>query len=579
MAVRAARKVQWQPSFDDCGTPLVDVVFCVLDLETTGATPVSCEITEIGAAKYRGGECLGTFQTLVNPGVPIPPMITMLTGITEAMVLPAPTIDDVLPTFLEFIGNAVIVGHNVRFDISFLDAALARQGRPRLGNVRVDTVALARRLVRDEVPNLRLSTLARAFRTSVQPTHRALDDTLATAEVLHVMIERAAAYGVLALDDLLAVPSMQAHPSAAKLKLTTQLPRAPGVYLFRDRGGRVLYVGKATNLRARVRSYFSSDDRRKIPQLLRETVAIDHFVCRGPLEAAVAELRLIQQYEPRFNRQAKSWRAYAYVKLTLGERFPRLSVVREPRRDGAVYLGPLRSAAVAHVVREAIETALPLRRCTKRIGQSAPLPCGAAPCVPAQLGVASCPCTGHTDAASYAAVVEQARQALCGQPDLVLDELARRMRALAAAERYEEAGDMRHRLSTLARALRRQRVLAATRAVARVVVECRDGLVELRHGVLERVRGLPDARADGVRATLPPRLALLPVVDVDGDVVGRSEVDELLTVASFLDQAAARGDVRLHAVEGTLALPLPRIPSYEPVEPAATRRPRSREPA
>ena len=112
-----------QQSFDALGTPLAEVTFVVLDLETTGTSPSECAITEVGAVRYRGGERVGVFQTLVNPGVPIPPTITVITGITEAMVLPAPPIDEVLPALLEFIGGAVIVGHNVRFDISFLDAA------------------------------------------------------------------------------------------------------------------------------------------------------------------------------------------------------------------------------------------------------------------------------------------------------------------------------------------------------------------------------------------------------------------------------------------------------------------------
>src|SRR5215510_4572088 len=114
-----------QQSLDDLGTPLSQVTFVVVDLETTGGSPYSDAITEIGALKLCGGELLGRFETLVNPGVPIPPMITYLTGITEAMVLPAPRIDEVLPAWLEFARDAVIVGHNIRFDISFLDAALA----------------------------------------------------------------------------------------------------------------------------------------------------------------------------------------------------------------------------------------------------------------------------------------------------------------------------------------------------------------------------------------------------------------------------------------------------------------------
>src|SRR4051794_24998738 len=153
-----------QRSFEDLGTPLRHVTFCVIDLETTGGAPADCGITEVGAVKVRGGECLGTFQTLVNPGAAIPPEITYLTGITQAMVGPAPRVNEVLPSLLEFIGDAVIVGHNVRYDLGFLRASLARYGYPRPGNRWVDTCALARRLVRDEVPNCRLGTLAERLR-------------------------------------------------------------------------------------------------------------------------------------------------------------------------------------------------------------------------------------------------------------------------------------------------------------------------------------------------------------------------------------------------------------------------------
>ena len=112
-----------QTSFEDMGLPLSEVTFCVLDLETTGGSAAQCEITEIGGARYRLGEELGSFQTLVNPGSPIPPFITVLTGITQAMVVEAPPVETALPAFLEFIGDAVIVGHNIRFDMSFLSAA------------------------------------------------------------------------------------------------------------------------------------------------------------------------------------------------------------------------------------------------------------------------------------------------------------------------------------------------------------------------------------------------------------------------------------------------------------------------
>ena len=538
--------MQVQGSFDDLGIPLAEVTFVVIDLETTGGSPASCAITEVGAVKFRGGTLLGTLQTLVNPGLPIPPEITYLTGITEAMVLPAPRIEQVLAALVSFVGDSVIVGHNVRFDLGFLAAAMDRLGWPRFANVVVDTYALARRLVRDEVVNCKLGTLADHLRATHRPTHRALDDAWATAEVLHALLERAGSMGVLGLDDLVALPKIGRHPQVAKLKLTARLPRAPGVYLFRDVAGRVLYVGKATDLRRRVRSYFSSDDRRKVGPLLREAARIDHVVCAGDLEASVLEVRLIHQFEPRYNRRTKHWRRYAYLKLTLDERFPRLSVVKAPRSgDGCLYVGPLPSSGAARMVAEAIYTAVPLRRCTARPG-SVP---NAAPCTPAQLGVATCPCAGTVSEEDYRAVVRTVVDGLTSEPAVLLDPLAARMRALALAGRYEEAADVRDRAAALARALTRQRRLDALRRAGRLEVEVAgEGLAVLEGGLLERT--WPDGLGENDR---PPGAGPLP----------RNLADEAGAIVAWLESRAAR--VRVVRCDGGLAWPLPRLPSFEPI--------------
>jgi DNA polymerase-3 subunit epsilon len=539
-----------QRSFDDMGTPLCDVTFVVIDLETTGGSANTCAITEVGAVKLRGGECLGTFQTLVNPGMAIPPEITYLTGITQAMVIPAPRIAEVMPSLLEFVGdNAVIVGHNVRFDLSFLHAAAKVQGRDRFGNAVVDTCGLARRLVRDEVPNCKLSTLAQHFRVGHRPTHRALDDALATGEVLHCLLERAGSMGVLALDDLLALPTVKGHPQLSKLKLATGLPRKPGVYVFRDGGGRPLYVGKAIDLRRRVRSYFSGDDRRKIGRLLREVTRIDHVVCSGELEASVLEVRMIHELKPRYNRQSKLWPKYAYLKLTLDEAFPRLSVVRVPKPgDGCFYLGPLSSTGAARAVAEAIEEAVPIRRCTAKPGRT-PRP---APCLPAQLNVAACPCAGDVDKKAYAEVVARVVRGLTEDPAELLEPLRRKMRALAEAHRFEEATDVRNRAAALSRALMRQRRLDGLRDAGRLALEIDGaGRALVEHGRLVWTgEGDP---APSLLAAAEPPVGPLP----------KELADEVSCVAAYLEQRAAR--VRLVSCDGTLAWPLPRLPTFEPV--------------
>ncbi len=466
-----------QRSLDGMGVPLNEATFVVLDLETTGGDVSSCGITEIGAVKVRGGEVLGTFQTMVNPGCGIPPNITVLTGITEMMVMQAPAIDDVLPTFLDFLGGAVIVGHNVRFDLAFIGAAMRRFGGPMLGNQRIDTLSLARRLLVDEVKSFKLGDLASRLRLAHRPCHRALDDAWATVDLLHALIERATAWGVTGLDDLVTLPSVAGHPQWKKLSLTTELPRRPGVYLFRDGGGRVLYVGKATDLRARVRSYFHSERRRKVAQLLRETVGIDHHVCDNTLDAELLELRLIRQHTPRFNRRHARAPRPVWVKLTTAERFPRLAVVRSTSGSG-IYLGPLSNRRTADLVIDALQTVVPLRRCTNRIPKSG-RPIRSGLCTAAQLGVARCPCTGELSEAVYAPIVAEATQMMTTHPSAALDRLAERMEQLAGDERFEEAAAVRNRAGAFAGAIARQRRVEMVAGLGEVVLQLPSGLVRI----------------------------------------------------------------------------------------------------
>ncbi len=213
-ATLGAWRYETQQSFDDLGTPLHQVTFVVLDVETTGGSPAIASLTEVAAARFRGGELLGTYQTLVRPDERIPPLIIALTGITDAMVSGAPRVGEMLPSLIEFIGGAVLVGHNLRFDLAFLDHALVSTGRDRLTNARVDTLALSRRLVRDMVPNCKLGTLASTLRLPHQPSHRALADVLATGDLLHALLERAGSFGIVELEELLHLTSLLGHPQA-----------------------------------------------------------------------------------------------------------------------------------------------------------------------------------------------------------------------------------------------------------------------------------------------------------------------------------------------------------------------------
>ena len=518
-----------QRSFDDLGTPLADVTFCVLDIETTGTDRGGDLITEIGVVKVRRGEFLGTMATLVNPGKAIAPSVTVLTGITESMVAAAPRIETVLPTLQEFIGDAVIVGHNVSFDMGFINAAMLRSDRPSFRNTVVDTLPLARRLVRDEVPDCRLGTLASRFRLDHRPTHRALDDALATTDLLHLLLERAAGLGVLGLDDLVMLPKMGGHPQAGKLKLTHHLPRSPGVYRFLGANDEVLYVGKATNLRQRVRSYFGSEDRRKIGPMLRETQRLAHTATFDPVSAEVLELRYLHHLNPRYNRVGTTWQKYCYVRLTTDEAWPRLVITTDPAPTG-VHIGPLGSRSAATAVIEAVQSALPIRRCTTRIGRTYKAPENATPCTGARLGIAMCPCSGTADEATYWRVVSQVVAAFTTSPQLVLDPLWSKIGVLAAERRYEEAALARDRANAFAGAITRQRLFDQLRSAGDVGVQLHDTVLHIRDGVLQSAQPAGQF-ATGLELAAPEAPAYPAPLP-------RHAADEVLCLARAIERAS-----------------------------------------
>ena len=491
-----------QGTFDELGTPLRETTFVVVDLETTGGSAQTCEITEIGAVKVRGGEVLGEFQTLVNPSSAIPPFIAVLTGITDAMVAGAPDLAAVLPAFLEFSRGAVLVAHNAPFDLGFLRAGCVRLDLDWPAPDSLDTARLARRvLTRDEAPNCKLSTLAQLFRTGTEPCHRALADARATVDVLHGLLARLGGLGVHSLEELRTFSAQVSPQQRRKRHLAERLPRGPGVYLFRDAAGRVLYVGKSTNVRARVRNYFvASEPRTRMAEMVGMAERVDAIPCAHGLEAEVRELRLIAEHKPRYNRRSRFPERSVFLKLT-DEPFPRLSVVRAVR-DAGSHLGPFPSARAAEAAAAAVHSAVPVRQCVRRLSATRPSPA----CVLAELGRCGAPCDGRESAEQYGVHVSAVRTAITGSPATVVSALTSTIGRLSEQQRYEEAAAHRDRLTSFVRAAARSQRLSAL-ARCRELVAARprsDGgweLVVVRSG---RLVAAGDA---------PPRAAPRPYVD------------------------------------------------------------------
>lgn len=549
-----------QGSFDDLGTPLVDTTFCVVDLETTGQSAARGGITEIGAVRVRGGVVQDRFDQLVNPGEAIPPFITRLTGITNAMVVSRPPIDVILPEFLSFASGCVLVAHNASFDVGFLRHNARRLGLAWPGFPVVDTLRLARTLVgRDEVPNRKLGTLAALFHATTDPTHRALADVLATVDVLHGLIGRLGSQGVDTLEELLRVGDKIAPAQRRKHHLADGLPDAPGCYMFCDDADRILYVGVSGNLRRRVKTYFTAGEQRsRMNEMLALATRVTPVVCPTLLEARVREVRLIAAHKPPYNRASRHPERSPWLRLT-DEDFPRLSIVRRdgPGAEDGALLGPFGSHRAAEEAKRALEQAFPLRSCTTRVTAAAlRRGDGFTPCHRGPLGRCGGPCAGVVDPAEYAPTVAAVRAAMTGDPTTVVETLRARMAELAAGQLYEDAARLRDRLLTFVRAASRTQRTAPL-VGCRELVAARaqeDGgweVAVVRRGLLA-ASGVSAPGAD----PWPLVAALRATGSVEAGAGGPGGTVRLAEETELIAEWLDRDDVRLVDIDGTWTCPV-----------------------
>ena len=453
-------------------TSLESASFVVFDLETTGLSPARSRIVEIGAQKV-GRLALGEhFETLVNPGVPLPAAITALTGIGRDEVRAAPDADLAVRRFLSFAGDDVLVAHNARFDMGFLDRAVERLTGRRVAAPVVDTVWLARRLLGGRTTRFGLQPLSHFFGTAVTPCHRALADAQATAEILIALIGLAQERGAETVADLVELSAPRARRLQGKRSLVALAPTAPGTYIFRDARGQALYVGRARDLRARLRSYFSGARQRPaVEAALGALASVDWKPNGSELEAALDELRLLRELRPPAN--ARSTRPDRHVYL---------------RRRGSTWAcvsdstphGPISGRSTARRAAQAL--------------------------------------------AGYDG--DDLREAL---PALRL-----RLRALAADLRFEDAARLRDRIAALEQVVARIDSLheARTLEVCLVVPALEPGMMRgifVANGVVAR-RTIP--RGGG--GSLEIDAGLADVANADSTELAATTAEELLLIASFI---------------------------------------------
>ena len=441
-----------------------DATFVVTDTETTGTSAESNRVIELGAVKVEDGEIVDRFQQLVNPQRSIPGRITKLTGITTGMVFDAPTIDEVLPGYLDFLDDGILTAHNLSFDKGFLDAELERMGQEPLPNETLCTVRLARRLL-PGLDSKGLSRLVQFYDITVDGRHRALGDAEATGHVLARLLSQLAfEHEIDTVEDLLAfqhrryqkVREVPNHLQDIREEQLPEAPDAPGVYAFKNSSGTPLYIGKAKQLSDRLRSHFTAVESKaaRKRKMLQKVRTVDWETTDTELEAILRESRLIKTEKPRYNRAQRRYYSRPFIRLDTTKQYPTISWTRTLQDDDAEYYGPVRNTERAEMMVDVAGRFFQLRECDDErlhLGQR---------CLYADMDRCTVPCE-NDDPEAYAEAVARVQAFLTGQDRSVLDRLRDRMTQASEDLDFEKAAEFRDTLEQLETILDKQRLMAA----------------------------------------------------------------------------------------------------------------------
>lgn len=435
-----------------------DTNFLVIDVETTGYSPILHSLIDIACVTTIGGVAVDKFSSLINPHQFIPEIIQKLTHITNEMVYNAPETIDVLRLFSNILNtkDSVFVAHNAAFDYPFIKGAYARCELEFPDMKKLCTLKLARRLLRKDLKK-NVGSLAEYFGITVKNRHRALGDADATSQILCRLIEIAEdEHGIVECEELLEFQNraiknfLPANTTKKRLEnKLAQLPACPGVYYFKNRTGEVHYVGKAKSLVERVNSYFSFGNitSRKISAMLRKTYDLEFQCKNSELEALIAESREIKSLLPYYNTMEKAIYTYSFIKLDVMNEFPTTEAVTEITDDDAEYYGPFRSSVLVQQILDTINKHYMLRKCeTAHITPDKTKK----PCFYYHIKQCHAPCCGGISSIAYNSdVVDKVRYFLSGTGSNIITQLERQMHDFAEELEFEKAAIIKQQIIDL----------------------------------------------------------------------------------------------------------------------------------
>lgn len=551
--------------------PIAFAEFMVVDTETNGLGGEACELTEVAGILVGGGELHERWGSLVRTVAPLTRGVQRFTGVTQEMVDVAPEPALVLAELERRLRGRVLVAHNAAFDRRVLRQAFARADLQWPEPPVLCTAALARTLLPLQRER-RLAPLAQALGIEVAVSHRALPDAETCARILCALFPRLCANSTTVEQAVGLLSSRRrrrrqtrggAEGAIARSEVRStarqtpsidfaQLPRDPGVYLFRDDAGRTLYVGKSISIRSRARAHFAPSaagpragaapapggpPETPVESWRAHAAVVDYRATNSELGALVLENRLIKQLRPPGNvRLVRPRDGLLYIRCRFDIPFPILEVGTEPASGHAITIGPLRGRRLALELVEQLDSLFGLRHCGRR------LPRRDHPSAYGQMGRCLSPCLGDLDPNLYRGRLDAALRIFVEGPDAregLIAHVESQMRDAAGTRRYERAAWLRRRVRRLSVILGRlEGVLEATHARPRLVVARhpaapRMDALWLLGGRLVDWGPLPDLE-ELERRTRAALVRAAPYSKETGTHVPRDEVDEVRIVCAYL---------------------------------------------
>jgi len=443
--------------------------FCVVDVETTGMSPKSDRIIEIGLVKIKDLKIEETFQAFINPGIKIPPFITKLTGINDTDVNDAPFFEDIIFKLNSFIGESILVSHNIPFDSSFLRYEYKRARENFINNSTLCTLKLARKIY-PTLPSKSLSAVIKHLNIKHKNVHRALGDSLVTAQALIKMIEELELkFDIITLNDLLAfqdIPILEMKKKVEKkvLSLNEEIPKSAGVYFFKDKQENIIYIGKSKSLNKRIKNYFSDSTIKKSKKIASKSSSLEFQRTNSELSALIMESSLIKEYKPKFNSLLKKFGNTYFIKVTKSESIPKIIITDNFENDGDDYFGPYSKRDSAKTLIEIINKTFRLRECSDKELSKQRV------CFLYHIERCTGPCE-HSDLLIYNEELSRLYEFLGGKNQFAIERLLKKMKGLSEKKKFEEAAQYRDTINLVLSQITKSALLSGPVNKANILLE------------------------------------------------------------------------------------------------------------